>query len=372
MSSPASALARSGRLAIIFAMLWPVAALAQAYPIPYAMVTHESGTPPNVVSWGGYTAPGRPGMAGSGGRIYGPVIGLYNKEYAERVGAILNRMAQAANSCNRPEYDAWKAKWDALIEEAENASKQAFQYYQLTTNTSYEHTQALLQARDRALRDVQQLTFFSPLPEYRDCGRGTKQVGMVTPGPTIKLGGEVGWGGSRNRFEDFDFDGSGAIGGVSGQFTYPIGANTYAGLSASLLGSGVSGTLPDPVTSNIRWLVPVDGVLGATFVPSNWQWPLSVYGFGGLALGDVNISAPPFSATQSMMGWSIGAGVELQISSTWSVGLKYRHFDLGNANFSIFPGTTSLVSEHGDMVTGTLSYHFPISPPAPVAPILTK
>jgi len=184
---------------------------------------------------------------------------------------------------------------------------------------------------------------------------------MVTPGPSIKLSGELGGGWSRNGFEDFNFNGSGFVGGVSGQFNFPISGNTYAGLSVSVLGSGISGTTADPITSNIRLLVPIDGILGATFMPSGLQWPLSVYGFGGLAIGDVNISAPPFSATQTMTGWSIGVGGDLQLSPTWSVGVKYRHFDLGTANFSIFPGGTSLVTERGDMVTGTLSYRFPIA-----------
>jgi hypothetical protein len=31
---------------------------------------------------------------------------------------------------------------------------------------------------------------------------------------------------SRNGFEDYDFNGNGIIGGVSGQFTFPIGAHT--------------------------------------------------------------------------------------------------------------------------------------------------
>jgi len=198
-------------------------------------------------------------------------------------------------------------------------------------------------------------------PRTATTPRAPPQVGMVTPGPSIKLSGELGGGWSRNGFEDFNFNGSGFVGGVSGQFNFPISGNTYAGLSVSVLGSGISGTTADPITSNIRLLVPIDGILGATFMPSGLQWPLSVYGFGGLAIGDVNISAPPFSATQTMTGWSIGVGGDLQLSPTWSVGVKYRHFDLGTANFSIFPGGTSLVTERGDMVTGTLSYRFPIA-----------
>jgi opacity protein-like surface antigen len=68
------------------------------------------------------------------------------------------------------------------------------------------------------------------------------------------------------------------------------------------------------------------------------RWPLSLYGFGGLAIGDVNISASPFSAALTMGGWSIGVGADLQLSPNWSVGLKNRHFDLGNATFTVFPG----------------------------------
>jgi outer membrane immunogenic protein len=209
-------------------------------------------------------------------------------------------------------------------------------------------------------------------PETGAAPQPAPQVGMVTPGPSIKISGELGGGWSRNGFEDFNFHGSGIVGGVSGQFNFPIGASTYAGFSVSVLGSGISGTLPDPTTSNIRWLVPIDGILGATFMPSGLQWPLSVYAFGGLAIGDVKISAPPFSATQTMTGWSVGVGTDLQLTPTWSVGVKYRHFDLGRDSFSVFPGATSLVTERGDMVTGTLSYRFPVSLPAPVAPIVTK
>lgn len=42
---------------------------------------------------------------------------------------------------------------------------------------------------------------------------------LPPPGPTITLS-------SRDGFEDYDFNGNGIIGGVSGQFTFPIGAHT--------------------------------------------------------------------------------------------------------------------------------------------------
>ena len=88
------------------------------------------------------------------------------------------------------------------------------------------------------------------------------------------------------------------------------------------------------------------------------------YGFAGPADGGVSVSSSPFSASQQMNGWSAGIGGDLQLSPNWSVGLKYRHFDLGSTFFSVVPGTSSLISERGDLITGTLSYRFPLPPPA--------
>jgi opacity protein-like surface antigen len=97
-----------------------------------------------------------------------------------------------------------------------------------------------------------------------------------------------------------------------------------------------------------------------TFAPGFVRWPLSIYGFGGATIGDVKISAPPFSAAQTMTGWSAGGGAELQLTPVMSAGVKYRHFDLGTKNFSVFAGAPSNVSEKGDMVMGTLSWRIPM------------
>jgi outer membrane immunogenic protein len=182
------------------------------------------------------------------------------------------------------------------------------------------------------------------------------QVGMVTPQPSIRFGLEAGGGWARNSFEESnDFRGRGFVGGVSAELNYPIGAIPYIGLSVSVLGSGITGTIADPITSHIRLLVPIDSIIGLTF------GAISVYGFGGLAIGDVKISVPPLSATQAMAGWSVGIGADVQLTPALSAGVKYRHFDLAKQDFSIFPDAPSLVRERGDTVTGTLSWRIPMS-----------
>ena len=171
--------------------------------------------------------------------------------------------------------------------------------------------------------------------------------------PSIKLSLEAGGGWARNGFEDSIFNGKGFVGGISGELNFPIGGVAYTGLGVSVLGSGISGTISDPITSHIRLLVPVDAIIGLTFTP----WGVSVYGFGGVAIGDVKVTVPPFSATQSMAGWSAGVGADVQLTPVLSAGVKYRPFDLAKQDFSIFPDEApSLVRERGDTVTGTLSW----------------
>src|SRR5262249_61670858 len=77
----------------------------------------------------------------------------------------------------------------------------------------------------------------------------TPPVAMV---PSIKLSLEAGGGWARNGFEDSIFNGRGFVGGISGELNFPIGGVAYTGLGVSVLGSGISGTISDPITSHIR------------------------------------------------------------------------------------------------------------------------
>jgi len=192
--------------------------------------------------------------------------------------------------------------------------------------------------------------------QSRDAGMPmASQVGMATPGPSIKFGLEAGGGSAHTTFEESnDFNSRGFIGGASAELNYPIGGIAYIGLGVSVLGSGISGTIADPITSHIRLLVPIDSIIGLTF------GTISVYGFGGLAIADVKITVPPLSATQSTGGWSVGVGTDVLLTSTVSVGVKYRHFDLAKQDFSIFPDAPSLVRQRGDTITGTLYWRIPM------------
>lgn len=178
----------------------------------------------------------------------------------------------------------------------------------------------------------------------------------------IKISLEAGWVGARNGFEDSNFNSSGFIGGGSAQINFPINNVIFAGLGASILGSNIAGSPSDwSIKSSIPFMAPIDAIVGVTVAPSAFQHPVSFYGFGGFVIANVKESLPPFSDTETMTGWSIGAGIEVPLTSTVSAGVKFRHFELGAEYFSVFPGTTSRVSERVDMVTGTLSWRLPLT-----------
>jgi outer membrane immunogenic protein len=106
------------------------------------------------------------------------------------------------------------------------------------------------------------------------------------------------------------------------------------------------------------------------------------YGTGGLALGRVrstiSFARPalafldPLSINGSRdsvkVGWAAGGGMEYVLSSEWSVGVEYLHFDLGQQNVKavtssgqgVTPGLAVSVAQSfsGNIIRAALNYHF--------------
>jgi len=118
----------------------------------------------------------------------------------------------------------------------------------------------------------------------------------------------------------------------SGIFVYGIEAD-FDGLDASVSGTFTSSGRVTSVTSSAGLYSDITGRAG--LVMGNALF----YVKGGFALftGDVHVSDPADHIGQNsgtFMGWTLGGGVEYQLTRNLTVKAEYQYFDVDNSNFS--------------------------------------
>jgi outer membrane immunogenic protein len=145
-----------------------------------------------------------------------------------------------------------------------------------------------------------------------------------------------------------------------------VSASTTVGSSPTIL----SQQTPMLITRSQTWLGTTRAKLGFTPMPY-----MLVYGTGGLAYGDTNLSvaissrnvAPPINsvATQSMtrVGWTAGAGVEFAIADRWSIKGEWLYYDLGTSSVTnpysfANSSLTTTVYNNGQIFRGGVNYKF--------------
>jgi outer membrane immunogenic protein len=173
----------------------------------------------------------------------------------------------------------------------------------------------------------------------------------------LGLNGGGGWGQSSwDRTGTFDLSG-GVIGGTVG-FNWQTG-QVVLGIEGDADWSGMSGTTstlcPVGCTTRNDWLGTVRGRVGYAFdrfLP---------YVTGGLSAGDIRATTPGFAgATQTNLGWTIGAGMEVAIAGNWSAKAEYLHVDLGSFSCGLACGlvTPDNVSFRANLLRGGVNYKF--------------
>jgi outer membrane immunogenic protein len=173
----------------------------------------------------------------------------------------------------------------------------------------------------------------------------------------LGLNGGGGWGQSSwDRTGTFDLSG-GVIGGTVG-FNWQTG-QVVLGIEGDADWSGVSGTTltlcPVGCATRNDWLGTVRGRVGYAFdrfLP---------YVTGGLAAGDIRATTPGFAgATQTDLGWTIGAGMEVAIAGNWSAKAEFLHVDLGSFSCGLACGlvTPDNVSFRANLLRGGVNYKF--------------
>jgi outer membrane immunogenic protein len=84
------------------------------------------------------------------------------------------------------------------------------------------------------------------------------------------------------------------------------------------------------------------------------------YVTGGIAYGNIQAVQPTSTTTNTYVGWTAGAGLEVALNRNWSTKVEYLHIDLGTANFvGSASGTSSLaVPVTNDFVRLGINYRF--------------
>jgi outer membrane immunogenic protein len=163
------------------------------------------------------------------------------------------------------------------------------------------------------------------------------------------LGGHLGYERGNVDYKVFDlfdsqttrhgsFNADGVMGGGELGYNFQSGPWVY-GVEADLGGMTLSGSRLDitPPLNN-RYFSSSGGFYGDMTGRLGYALDRSlIYAKGGAAFADTEFKTlgPVVSGTRSdtLWGWTAGAGFEQRINADWSVKLEYLHFDFGSDSF---------------------------------------
>ncbi|MDX6807014.1 outer membrane protein [Terrihabitans rhizophilus] len=136
------------------------------------------------------------------------------------------------------------------------------------------------------------------------------------------VGGHVGYGTGEASEADID----GFVGGVQGGFNWQMG-QFLAGVEADVSYSGVGASgLVD--SYDVDWLGTARGRVGFAFDR------FVAYGTGGLAWANAEYEGPVSSDSNTHLGWTLGAGVEMALTERVSAKAEYLYMDFGSESYS--------------------------------------
>ena len=162
-------------------------------------------------------------------------------------------------------------------------------------------------------------------------GGGSTKDGPVAYGPAtswagLYVGASVGyaWGeGEQFSLGRLETDLDGAVYGAQVGYNFQRD-NIVFGVEASFNGADLEGDEFDgDVTTEVDWYATAVARLGYS------AGDFLIYGFGGVAWGDVTVGVIGFESEETHVGWTAGVGVERAFSDRLSVRLEYAHVDLG-------------------------------------------
>lgn len=174
-------------------------------------------------------------------------------------------------------------------------------------------------------------------------------------GAYIGVFGGYGWGTFSDNDEDGYFytddykqDAPGWLLGVDVGYNFSLGGGLVAGVVADAAWSNQSGTSEWPVETTIDWQASLRGKLGVdagTFMP---------YLTGGLAVAGATVDDQFYDYTDSQthIGWTVGAGVDIAVADNMTVNLEYRYSDYGNKDYDVYYSDSSIGLKNSTLTVG--------------------
>lgn len=151
-----------------------------------------------------------------------------------------------------------------------------------------------------------------------------------------------------------EFDASGWQVGVAAGADFTVSEAIVAGIVADIAWADIGGDQDaGNLTYNTNWAGSVRGRLGfdgGAFLP---------YVTAGLAFANNTIddTLNGFDDTQTHIGWTVGAGVEIAVADNVSLDLLYRYSDYGSKDYALNGGDASFsLTSHA--VTAGINFRF--------------
>ena len=157
-------------------------------------------------------------------------------------------------------------------------------------------------------------------------------------------------------------DPEGWIGGAHAGYNIQAGDIVY-GIEADIEGGDVSGKFTNAISSgsaDLNWQGSIRGRLGYA------SGKALFYVTGGWAFGDFDFNGGPagnFAGgySETLNGWTLGAGGEFALSNNMTMRLEYRYTDFGSASGNLsptFPGVRMPVDLDTHAIRAGISYKF--------------
>lgn len=149
------------------------------------------------------------------------------------------------------------------------------------------------------------------------------------------FGGTIGYGSSTTGVEGttgtFNFNQTGGLGTLFAGYNWQLG-NSVFGLEAdigtgTLGGSAIVGN--NTISSELNAMGSLRARAGILTGPA-----LLVYGTAGLAWADMDFKLNGMRASETLLGYQVGAGAEMMIAPQWTLRVEYLYTDLDKQRLS--------------------------------------